>query len=135
MALPLVESGYQSLSESVNPMKAAGVWQIIPSTAIRLGLTVNQDRDDRMSMPLATQAAIDYLKIAYAQFHDWKLAVMAYEYGEDATATMIAETGSRDPWTIATSPKLPARYKENLTKFLTMFDTAVMVIQKPSLIS
>lgn len=135
LALPLVESGYQSLSESVNPVKAAGVWQIIPSTAIRFGLTVNQDRDDRMSMPLATQAAIDYLKIVYAQFHDWKLAVMAYEYGEDATADMIAATGSRDPWTIASSPKLPARYKENLTKFLTMFDTAVIVIQKPSLIS
>lgn len=134
LALPLVESGYQALDESVNPVKAAGVWQIIPSTAVRFGLTVNADRDDRLSMPLATQAAITYLKTAYAQFHDWKLAVMAYEYGEEATANMIQLTGSRDPWTIARSPKLPTQYKENLVKFLTMFDTAVVVIEQPTLI-
>src|SRR4029077_5828204 len=59
--IPLVESGYQPLEESRNPMQATGIWQIIPSTAKRFGLIVNGRQDQRMNMPLATQAALTLL--------------------------------------------------------------------------
>lgn len=135
LALPLVESGYKPLDESVNPMRAAGIWQIIPSTAVRLGLVVEKNRDDRMDMKLATQAALTYLNALHKQFNDWKLAVIAYEIGENETARLIKLIGSRDAWTIAYSDKIPNKYKNELKKYLAMFDASVIIINDPKIIS
>lgn len=130
-AIPLVESGYQPLDEKVNPVLAAGIWQIIPSTARRYGLVVNHQRDDRFNTPLATQAALSYLNTCYQQFHDWKLAVLAYEIGEKETARLINMTGSRDAWTLARA----SQYKSELLKYLASFDAAVIIIHYPSILN
>jgi hypothetical protein len=80
MALPIVESGYQPLDASKNPMQAAGIWQIIPSTAQKkYGLIIDSQRDDRMDTSLSTKAALNYLNNSHAKFNDWRLAVIAYE--------------------------------------------------------
>ncbi len=135
LALPLVESGYRPLEEKVNPVRAAGVWQIIPSTAARFGLVINNKRDDRLDTQLSTQAAITYLNLLYAQFHDWKLAVIAYEIGEGETERLINVTGSRDAWTIARSPSLPKKYKNELKNYLALFDASVIILHHPSVIT
>ncbi|MBA3661083.1 MAG: transglycosylase SLT domain-containing protein [Gammaproteobacteria bacterium] len=129
LALPLIESGYNVQAKS--PMNAAGIWQFIPSTAKHFHLKVNAKQDDRLNTQLSTQAAINYLKLLYAQFNDWRLAVIAYEIGEDDTEELIKDTGSRDPWALVRSPAAP----KELKKFLAMFDAAVIILNNPDLIT
>lgn len=129
--IPLVESGYQPLEESKNPVKAAGIWQIIPATATRLGLTVNANNDQRMDMPLATQAALTLLSEDHKIYNNWKLAFMAYEIGEKATDDLIKSTGSRDAWVLANSPKAPPALK----KILAAFDAELIIMHNPSLVN
>jgi beta-lactamase regulating signal transducer with metallopeptidase domain len=135
LALPLVESGYRPLPEHVNPVKAAGVWQIIPSTAADLGLVINASRDDRMNIELATTAALTLLQSLHEQYHDWKLAVVAYEIGDKETSRLINATGSHDAWIIARSAAVPDKYKTELKKYLAMFDASVILIHNPSILN
>ncbi len=129
LALPLVESGYNADEKSA--MLATGIWQFIPSTAKRFDLTVNSQRDDRLDTQLSTQAALSYLKTLHSQFHDWKLAVIAYEIGEKNTEQLIHATGSRDPWVLAQSPSAP----KELKKFIPMFDASVIIMNNPELVT
>lgn len=131
LSIPLVESGYRPLEAKQNPVSAAGIWQIIPSTGKNLGLVINENRDDRMNTELATKAALKYLNALYAQFKDWKLAVIAYEYGEDQVEKLINQVGSRNAWMLARSKEAPAKMKD----FLALFDASVIIMQNPSLIS
>jgi hypothetical protein len=135
LALPFVESGYRSLPEHVNLMKAAGIWQIIPSTAAGLGLVINENRDDRMNIDLATSAALALLQSSHEQYHDWKLAVVAYEIGDKETSRLINATGSHDAWTIARSAAVPDKYKTELKLYLAMFDASVILIHNPSILN
>ena len=128
--IPLVESGYQPLAENRNPVKAAGIWQIIPSTAKRYGLAVKGNHDERMDMPRATQAALTLLSEDHKIYNNWKLAFMAYEIGEKTTDELIKSTGSRDAWVLANSPKAPPTLK----KILAAFDAELIIMHNPSLI-
>lgn len=130
LIIPLIESGYQPLEESMSPMQTAGIWQIIPVTARRLGLVVNKIRDDRLNIQLSTNAALVYLAHNYIQFSDWKLTFIAYEIGEDKTSMLIKDTGSKDPWVLAHSPNAP----EGLKKYIAMFDAALIIMHNPELI-
>jgi len=130
LVIPLVESGYQPLDQSKNNLLAAGIWQIVPSTAKRFDLTINHHRDDRLNTQLSTKAALSYLKANYAQFQDWKLASIAYEIGAINTERLIKETGSRDAWVLARSPFAPG----DLKRFLAMLDAELIIMHNPSLI-
>lgn len=131
LVIPLVESGYQPLEQKKNPILAAGIWQIIPETAKRLGLIVNNNRDDRLNTELATKAAISYLKANYAQFQDWKLALVAYEIGEKNTDRLMKETGSRDVWVLANASSAPKQLK----KFLIRLESSLIIMHNPSLVN
>lgn len=131
LALPLVESGYRPLDEKLNRLRAAGIWQFIPSTANRFGLLIDKQRDDRLDTNLATKAALTYLNALHAQFNDWKLATLAYEYGEDQTAQLMKITGSHNPWVLVRSSAAPVALK----KFLAMYDASVIVIHNPTLVT
>ncbi len=130
IAIPLIESGFKPLPANLNPVKAAGIWQIVPATAQRFGLVINSLRDDRLDTTLTTQAALAYLNLLHSQFNDWKLAAIAYEYGEDQTAKLIHEVGSSDPWVLAHSTKAPP----GLKNYLAVLDAAIILIHHPSLI-
>lgn len=131
LAIPLVESGFQPLEESRSEAKAAGLWQIIPSTAKGLGLTVNAKRDDRMNTELSTKAAVRLLNFDYEQFQDWKLAVLAYEFGEGEVQRLISKSGSKDAWVLAKSSSAP----KNMKDFLALFDASVIIMKNPSLLN
>lgn len=131
LVVPLIESGYQPLEQSKNPVHAAGIWQFIPTTAEHFGLIVNDKRDDRMDTKLSTKAALNYLRQTHNQFGDWKLAFIAYEIGEENTAQLIKETKSHDAWVLARSPSAP----ESLKKSIAMFDAAMIIMHNPSLIT
>ena len=129
LALPLVESGYNV--EAKSAMLATGIWQFIPSTAKHFSLTVNSQRDDRLDTPLSTQAALSYLKALHSQFHDWKLAVIAYEIGENNTEQLINTVQSHDAWALARSSSAP----KDLKKFLSMFEASVIIMHNPELVT
>lgn len=131
LIIPLVESGYQPLTQDRNPSLAAGIWQFIPSTAKQFGLVVNAKQDDRLDTQQSTNAAIAYLKLLHTQFKDWKLAFIAYEIGANATSQLIQETGSSNAWVIANSPKSPVELK----KTLATFDAEFIIMHQPSLLS
>lgn len=130
LALPLIESGYRPLDQSQNRVFAAGIWQIIPSTAKSLGLVINQQKDERLDTKLATNAALKLLNADYKMFSDWKLVILAYEYGEDNVDNLIKLTGSRDVWKLVRSAAAP----EEVKQFLASFDATVILMHNPALL-
>ncbi len=60
--LPFVESSYNPAAYS--KAGAAGIWQIMPTTARVLGLELNATLDERFDPEAATRAAAEYLKRA-----------------------------------------------------------------------
>jgi peptidoglycan lytic transglycosylase D len=79
--LPVVESAFDPFAYSHG--RASGLWQIIPGTGKRLGLTQNWWFDGRRDVLESTRAALDYLEQLHAQFDgDWLLAVAGYNSGE-----------------------------------------------------
>lgn len=131
LAIPLVESGYQPLPPNVNPVQAAGVWQFIPKTAQKFGLVINGDRDDRMDTTLSTKAALAYLTQIHAQFNNWGLAVVSYEFGENNIAQLSKATKSSDVWTMARSPEAPKTMKQ----FVATFDASLIIMKNPSILT
>jgi hypothetical protein len=76
--LAVIESG---LTPAVSPAGAAGFWQLMPATAKELGLTVNDEIDERYHLEKSTRAAAAYLKSAKARFGSWTLAAASYNMG------------------------------------------------------
>ena len=86
--LPVVESAFDPFAYSHG--RAAGLWQIIPGTGRRLGLTQNWWFDARRDVVESTRAALDYLERLHEMFDgDWLLAVAGYNSGEGNVARAI----------------------------------------------
>jgi len=74
-----VESGFDARAAS--PAGAAGLFQLMPDTARRFGLSL-WPRDQRYQAVPSAKASAEYLKYLYERFRDWRLAVAAYNAGE-----------------------------------------------------
>jgi membrane-bound lytic murein transglycosylase D len=85
--LPLIESGFKvnALSRS----RALGMWQFIPSTGYKFGLSRDKFVDQRMDPEKSTQAAIAYLKELHKLFGDWATVLAAYNCGEGRVLRLI----------------------------------------------
>jgi hypothetical protein len=72
---------------------AAGPWQFMAPTAQRFQLKTNDALDERLAFDLATDAALNYLQNLHQLFHDWPLALAAYNCGEGRVQKAMAQQG------------------------------------------
>jgi membrane-bound lytic murein transglycosylase D len=86
--LPLVESLFKINAYST--ARALGLWQFIPSTGYKYGLSRDEWIDDRMDVQKSTKAAISYLKDLHNMFGDWLTALAAYNCGEGRVLRVIS---------------------------------------------
>jgi len=89
--LPAVESGFNPMA--LSPAQASGLWQFIPGTGTRYKLAQTAQFDARRDVPASTGAALDYLQWLYALYHDWHLALAAYNWGEQAVTRAMERRG------------------------------------------
>ena len=120
-AIVVVESGGDPAA--LSPKGARGLWQLMPDTARRYGLTVNAETDERLDVVKSTRAAAAYLHDLYAQFDNWELALAAYNAGEQTVQQALARTGGTG-FSVA-APALPAEtqgYVPAVLAVLAQFD-------------
>jgi len=86
--LPLVESGFKV--SALSRARALGLWQFIPSTGYKFGLSRDEWVDERMDVLKSTHAAIAYLKELHAMFGDWLTVLAAYNCGEGRVLRVIS---------------------------------------------
>jgi len=121
--LAQIESGWNPYALSW--ASARGIWQFVPSTGMRFGLSQNYWVDERSDPEKSTRAAAKYLKWLGARYHgNWELALAAYNSGEGTVDSAIARSGSRDFWQLR-SGFLPQETRNYVPAIL-----AVMTIAK-----
>lgn len=124
IVLPFIESGYSNMAYS--PVGAGGMWQFMPYTARRFGLTVDWWVDERRDPYKATVAAAKYLTKLYQMFGDWHLALAAYNAGEGKISRVMAASGQCDFFDIAKDPKL---LKEETRHYVPKFLAVLKIFQ------
>ena len=105
-SLVLVESGGQLTA--LSPKIARGIWQFMPDTARRFGLTITSETDDRLDVLKSTRAAARYLRDLHAQFGDWSLALAAYNVGALVVQKAVLRSGSKDFALLSSRRLIPA---------------------------
>lgn len=100
-----VESGFNPLA--LSPKGARGPWQLMPATAERFGLRVNEHMDERIHPERSTRVAARYLRELYEMFRDWRLALAAYNAGEQRVTKAVERGATRDFWRLAELQLLP----------------------------
>lgn len=83
----LLENGGSETAKS--KAGALGVFQLMPSTARNLGLTVNKKVDQRKDPAKNIDAGMRYLSSNYFRFGDWGFATWAYHAGEGNVAKAV----------------------------------------------
>jgi membrane-bound lytic murein transglycosylase D len=81
-----VESSFDRRAQS--PAGAAGLFQLMPETAKRFGLSL-WPRDQRFQTEPNATASAQYLKYLFDRFQDWRLALAAYNVGEGAVQKLL----------------------------------------------
>jgi len=81
-----VESSFDR--RALSPAGAAGLFQLMPDTAKRFGLSL-WPRDQRYQPEPSATAAAQYLKYLHDRFKDWRLALAAYNAGEGTVQKLL----------------------------------------------
>ncbi|HXE41764.1 MAG TPA: lytic transglycosylase domain-containing protein, partial [Candidatus Baltobacteraceae bacterium] len=88
-----VESSFDRRAQS--PAGAAGLFQLMPATAKRFGLSL-WPRDQRFQAEPSATASAQYLRFLYEKFKDWRLALAAYNCGEGTVQKLLDKYKTRN---------------------------------------
>ncbi len=97
------ESAFDARARS--PAGAVGLFQLMPATAKRFGLST-WPRDQRLQPAPSATASAQYLKYLHNRFGDWRLALAAYNSGEGTVQRLLKRNKTKTYDGIATD--LPA---------------------------
>lgn len=101
-----------------NSSGATGIWQLMPSTATKLGLKVSGDVDERLHIYKSSAAAAKYLKQLYAEFGDWLLVIAAYNSGPAKVTRAINLSGHNNFWQLQNF--LPVETRNHVKRFVSV---------------
>lgn len=122
--VPMLESSYNP--SAISPAKAVGLWQLMPATAKRFGLTVNEQQDQRFDIAPSTQAAMQYLDFLYRKFNgDINLTLAAYNAGEGRVQRAINRAGSHQ-FADLRLPEETVHYVHRFHALLTLVDLSTL---------
>ncbi|HEY5751450.1 MAG TPA: LysM peptidoglycan-binding domain-containing protein [Chryseolinea sp.] len=115
--LSIIESGLNP--RAISRARAVGLWQFMSATGRHYGLNNDWYIDDRMDPEKATEAACRYLRDLYSMFHDWELALAAYNTGPGNVKRAIRRSGyKRTFWEIY--PNLPRETRSYVPQFVAI---------------
>ncbi len=124
--LAVAESGFQP--QVINPRSGAGgMWQFMTYTAPEYGLTRNGYFDYRFDPEKSTHAYARLIKNYYGLFHDWYLAMAAYDWGPLYVQRAVMKTGYADFWELYRRNMLPGETRDYVPKILA----AVIMAKNP----
>jgi membrane-bound lytic murein transglycosylase D len=103
--LAQAESGF--LPRAVSYKSAVGMWQFTAPAGFDYDLARSKTYDERLDPEKATRAAAHYLKVLYARYGDWYLAMAAYNCGPGVVDRAVERTGYADYWELAKRNVLP----------------------------
>jgi membrane-bound lytic murein transglycosylase D len=116
--LVMLESGANP--EARSPANALGMWQFMSATARSYGLRVDSWVDERLDPQKSTKAAMLYLKDLYGMFGCWRLALSAYNSGENKLNKVLCQEDASEYDEICSSPRLKRETREFFPRFLAM---------------
>jgi membrane-bound lytic murein transglycosylase D len=119
----LVESRFNN--SALSPQGAAGLWQLMPATARRFGLRVDNCVDERFDPVKSTHAAARYLRNLYDTVASWHLAVAAYNVGVQPVLKLKQKRRGHDVWAEAGSGGLPGM------TFVSKVYAAIVIARDP----
>jgi membrane-bound lytic murein transglycosylase D len=93
--IPIIESALNP--NAVSPAGAGGLWQFMITTAKGVGLTVDTQLDERRDPYKSSEKAAVYFKQLYDTYHDWSLAIAAYNCGPGNVNKAIRRAGTDNP--------------------------------------
>ena len=97
--LAIVESALDANAKSTSG--AMGLWQFMFNASRMFNLQINSYVDERCDPIKSTEAATRYLKYLYDNFHNWDLALAAYNGGiATVNDAIVKSNGKRDFWEI-----------------------------------
>ncbi len=131
VGMALAESAFDNEAHPDRPAasRAAGIWQIIPSTGRRLGLSVSPENDERLDPRKATEAAATLLSTLMARYGDWPVAIAAYNAGERKIDALTEGAPSKG----AARERVLAGDNEH-ARYVRAVMASVILIEEPSLL-
>jgi membrane-bound lytic murein transglycosylase D len=91
--LPIIESALNPKAKS--RVGATGLWQFMYRTGKMFGLEATSYYDERSDIYKSTDAACRYLKSLYGMYHNWNLALAAYNCGPGNVNKAIRRSGGK----------------------------------------
>ena len=96
--LAVVESNLENV---VSPAGATGYWQFTKAAAIKYGLEVSDEVDERYDLEKSTQAACYYLNEGYSKFGSWTMAAASYNAGVNGIEKWSGLQKAKNYWNLA----------------------------------
>ena len=129
--IAFVESGFNP--NAVSRAGAGGMWQFMPFTGRKYGLSQDRWVDERRDPYKATHAAAEYLTKLHGYFNrDWHLAIAAYNAGEGKIGRALAGTESKTFFEICRKNDMlddKAQLKEETQQYLPRFLAFVKIMR------
>ena len=113
--IPVIESEFNPNDRSKKG--ATGLWQLMPGTAVELGVKVKSSYDGRRNVIASTKAALAYFNDLGNYFKgNWYLAIAAYNCGQGRVDKAKRRVGSQSFWNLP----LPSETKYYVPKLLAV---------------